>query len=133
LAILGYPDDPAHGIRTGSVSVFRRESNGAYNYVARLMASDRAEEQSFGPGPDISGRRIVAGSPGTQSVYVFELPSDLVEPTTTHDTFQDGNASDWTPLAGGNYTVAPSAGSLVQHRGQCCIVVEQHGSFQPEY
>jgi hypothetical protein len=112
IAVLGHPYDSSYGRFSGSVAVFERQVGGTYAYVARLLASDRAESHAFGIGATLSGRRVAALSPGTQTVYVFDLPPDLSSPATMHDTFQDGNASDWTPLPGGQFNVASSGGSL---------------------
>lgn len=113
LAVVGFQVDGAHGVGTGSASVFQRNTNGTYRYVAKLVASDRGPEQYFGNAVKVSGRRVVATNNGTQSAYVFELPTDLTQPATVQDTFQDGNASDWAPLAGSSFTVATTATSRV--------------------
>jgi hypothetical protein len=113
LAVLGYPVDLAHGPRSGSVSVFQRNSNGTYRYVAKLVASDRDPEHYFGFKAKINGRRAVVSAHGAGSAYVFDLPTDLNQPATVQDTFQDGNASDWTPLAGSSFTVATTSTSRV--------------------
>lgn len=113
LAVLGFPIDGAHGVRTGSASVFQRNTNGTYRYAAKLVASDRGPEQFFGSSVKVSGRRVVASNGGTRTAYVFDLPTDLTQPATVQDTFQDGNASDWAPLAGSSFTVATTATSRV--------------------
>lgn len=84
----------------GSVAVFQRNADNTFDYVARLIASDRQDLFSG----DVSGRRIA--SSGRGGIYVFDLPTDLSQPATVQDNFEDGNASDWTPLAGSSFSVA---------------------------
>jgi hypothetical protein len=102
-----------YGERTGSVSVFERNDDGTYRYAARLVASDRAAGQFFGVSAAMSGRRVATINGGTRSIYIFELPSSLAPPPTRQDNFEDGNASDWTPLAGSSFSVATAGTSRV--------------------
>jgi hypothetical protein len=113
LAIVGQYGDSTHGLNTGSVSVFERHADGTYSHVAKLVASDRGEDQGLGANIEISGRRVVASNWGTESVYVFELPLDFTEPAAMQDTFQDGSANDWTTLAGSAFVVATTSSSKV--------------------
>lgn len=112
-AIVGDQTDALHGVRTGSVSVFQRNSDGTFRYVARLMSSDRGREQALGHSVEISGARIVASSPATQSFYIFELPSNLTQPATINDTFEDGNYNGWQPISGSAFAVATTSASKV--------------------
>jgi hypothetical protein len=84
----------------GTPGVFQRNPDNTFRYVARLIASDR---QSLWAN-DVSGRRIA--SSGSEAVYIFDLPTDLTQPATVQDNFEDGNASDWTPLAGSSFSIA---------------------------
>lgn len=84
----------------GSPAVFQRSADNTFRYVARLFASDRQGLWSS----DVSGRRIATS--GVGAVYIFDLPTDLTQPGTVQDGFEDGNASDWTPLAGSSFGVA---------------------------
>ncbi|HEY0682101.1 MAG TPA: hypothetical protein VGD45_07220 [Steroidobacter sp.] len=113
LAIVSQADDNAYGTRSGSISVFQRNTNGSFRYIAKLLASDRGPEQGFGFGAEISGRRVVATNLGTRAAYVFELPTDLTQPAAMQDNFEDGNAADWTPQAGGLFSVATTTTSRV--------------------
>lgn len=113
LAVIAEPSDPMHGERTGSVSVFERNDDGTYRYAARLVASDRAAGQFFGVSAAMSGRRVATINGYTRSIYIYELPSSLVPPPTRQDNFEDGNASDWTPLAGSSFSVATAGTSRV--------------------
>lgn len=113
LAIVSQPDDNAYGVRSGSVSVFQRNTDGTFRYVAKLLASDRGEEQALGFTAEISGRRVVASNIGKRAAYVFELPTSLTQPATMQDNFEDGNAADWTPQAGSLYSVATTTTSRV--------------------
>jgi hypothetical protein len=106
LAVVGYPLDGTYGHFSGSASVFQRNADNAYRYVARLFASDRRAEQQFGVA-DVSGRRVAVA--GADAVYVYDLPTTFAQPPTLQDGFEDGNASDWTPQAGSSFSVATSA------------------------
>lgn len=105
LVALGAPLDGTYGERSGSVAVYQRNADNTFDYVARLVASNRRADHAFG-NSDISGRRIAVGGQG--AVYVFDLPTDLTQPATVQDGFEDGNASDWLPLAGSSFSVATS-------------------------
>ena len=111
LAIISHTGDNTYGSSSGSVSVFQRNSNGTFRYVAKLLASDRDENQGLGGTAEISGRRVVASNFGTRAVYVFDLPTDLSQPAAVQDNFEDGNAADWTPQAGGMFSVVATATS----------------------
>ncbi len=113
LALFPYPMDRLHGRYTGSVSIFEREGGGTYRHVAKLLASDRGADQYFGTFSAISGRRVAIGALSTQSVYIYDVPPGLTQPATVQDTFEDGNASDWSPLAGSSFTVATTPASRV--------------------
>lgn len=113
LALVTEPSDPLYGERTGSVSVFERDDDGSYRYAARLMASDREPFQYFGALAEISGRRVAALNGATRSIHIYELPSSLAAPATRQDNFEDGNASDWTPVAGSSFSVVTAGGSRV--------------------
>jgi hypothetical protein len=90
-------------------AVFSRNADGTFDYVARLLPSDGFVPQR----PKVSGRRIVGVNATARAVYVFELPSDLTQPPTALDDFEDGSASDWTPIAGSSFTVVATAASRV--------------------
>jgi hypothetical protein len=113
LAILTHPYDRLHGAFTGSVGVFQRNADGTYRHFAKLLASDRDDDHYFGFSADVSGRRVAAGSFRTQSVYIYDLPTTLTQPVTVQDSFEDGNASDWTPLAGSSFAVATTSTSRI--------------------
>jgi hypothetical protein len=109
LAVLSSSSDSTYGKNSGSLAVFARNPDNTFRYVARLFASDRGPGQLLRDG-DISGRRVAARS--ATAIYVFDLPADLTQPATVQDGFEDGNASDWTPLAGSSFSVV-TAGSHV--------------------
>ncbi|MBL8270999.1 MAG: hypothetical protein JNL55_31650, partial [Steroidobacter sp.] len=115
LAIVSQPEDDllGTGVHTGSISVFQRNTNGTFRYVAKLVPSDRDEALSFGYAAEISGRRVVTRNIQAKSVYIYDLPTDLTVPATLQDNFEDGNAADWTPQAGSLYSVATTASSRV--------------------
>jgi hypothetical protein len=103
LLIVGYPDDGLRGTKAGSVVVFRRAADGGFEQVARLLASDARDGTSLGDQIEVSGRSVIAS--GNNAAYIFNLPTDFTQPERRHDDFQDGNAADWTPMAGSNFAV----------------------------
>jgi hypothetical protein len=105
LAITLQPQDRLHGRYTGSLGLFERNADGTYRYAGRLAASDGMAGDLFGlRGADISERRVAAL--GSNAVYVFDLPTTIEQRPTIQDTFEDGDARDWTPTPGSNFTVA---------------------------
>jgi hypothetical protein len=113
LAMLTQPIDRLHGQYSGSISLFERDGQGSYRSAAKLLASDRGPDQYFGNWADLNGRQVAVGVPSTHSVYVYDLPPSFEQPATMQDTFEDGNASDWNPIAGSSFTVATTATSRV--------------------
>ena len=112
-AIVSQPDDDVYSTRSGSVSVFQRNSNGTFRYVAKLIGSDGGVDFGLGFTAEISGRRIAVANIANRAVYVFELPTSLTPPATMQDNFEDGNAADWTPQAGSMFSVATTTTSRV--------------------
>jgi hypothetical protein len=117
LAVMPAPSDSLHGRATGSVGIFERNADGTYRYAARLVASDRGADHAFGEQAEISGRRVVVrhheGSSANGAAYIYELPSTLTQPSPMQDNFEDGNASDWAPVAGSTFVVATTGTSRV--------------------
>jgi len=113
LAVQGVPNDSARGRNAGAVAVFQRNADGTLRHVAKLVASDGKQDQFFGSGSQVSGRRIVARNVLNRTAYVFELPTSLTQPATVQDDFEDGNFSTWSTLAGSTFSVATAAGSKV--------------------
>jgi hypothetical protein len=109
LAVLGAPGDRTYGIGSGSAAVFQRNADNSFRYVARLFASDRRPGHVFG-GSDVSGRRVAVTA--DSAVYIFDLPATLTQTATKQDSFEDGNASDWTPQAGSSFSVATSGSRI---------------------
>jgi PGF-pre-PGF domain-containing protein len=88
----------------GAACVFSRQSDGAWNQVAKLTASERSDGDQFGQSVSIDGDVIVVGAVGDDDVadeagaaYVFEQPtagwSDMNESRKL--TATDGGANDW--------------------------------------
>jgi hypothetical protein len=103
LTPVGYPLDPLRGDSSGSVAVFRRNSSGGFDYVAKLLASDATSNTRLGTDVEISGRRIAVAS--NDAIYVYDLPATLDQPAIVQDNFEDGNASEWATLAGSSFSV----------------------------
>ena len=74
-AVVGaYADDTAAFINHGSAYVFERNSNGVWQQVARLEASDKASNDLFGYASAINGNLIVVGAHNKAAVgaaYIF--------------------------------------------------------------
>jgi hypothetical protein len=113
LAIASQMRDSTYQESLGSASVFERNTDGTYRYAAKLIPSNKPGLGGFFTASDIDDRRVVAGCADTANAYVFDLPATLTNATTMQDDFQDGNASDWTPVAGGSFTVATTGASRV--------------------
>lgn len=113
LAMLTQPIDSSHGQYSGSISIFERDAQGTYHYAAKLLASDRGPDHYFGNWADLNGRQVAVGVRSTQSVYIYDLPPSFEQAATVQDTFEDGNAGDWNPLAGSSFTVATTSTSRV--------------------
>ena len=92
-----------------SISVFTTTDNRHFTYAARLTTKDRTQGTLFRS--DISNRTVAASR--NNSIYIFELPADLSVPAIRQDDFEDGNASDWTPIAGSGFTVVSNGTSRV--------------------
>ena len=92
----------------GAVGVFRRSAPGEWEYLAKLVPSRGQLTQRVA---DSSGNRVVAQ--GTDAAYVWDLPTDFSQPALRQDDFQDGNAADWLPQAGGDFAVVTGTQSLV--------------------
>lgn len=114
LLIAGFPVDPHRG---GSVSVFEETSLGEYQEVAKLVASDSTSQspqflgQEVAAHVDDSFARIVASS--SSGLYVFDLDTWGVTPAPLQEHFEQGNAANWTPIAGSSFSVVTSGGSKV--------------------
>jgi hypothetical protein len=108
---VGFAND---GHRRGSVSVFRANSSGQYDEVAKLVASS-LENQSLGSKVDAwidgSFSRVVATGP--TAVHVFDLNQLGTTPAPTQEDFEQGNAANWVPIAGSSFSVVTDSGSQV--------------------
>jgi|HigsolmetaAR203D_1030402.scaffolds.fasta_scaffold01018_17 Uncharacterized protein conserved in bacteria len=106
--------DPHRG---GSARVFERTASGAYEQVARLLRSDSTSV----PGLTTSGavaidaegafaRVVVAGH---DALYVYDLDALGTTSAPLEETFEQGNAANWTPMAGSSFSVVTSGESKV--------------------
>lgn len=83
-ALVGAPfDDDGISSNEGSAYVFERQSDGTWNQVAKLTATDAAAEDEFGRSVALSGDRALIGAPShdagssnTGAAYVFDRQSD---------------------------------------------------------
>lgn len=126
LVVAAFPNDPHRG---GSVAVFQEISTGEYEQVARLVGSDSGSQQLF-LGLDVdayvdgSSARIVAAS--SDGVYVFDLDEWGTTPAPLQENFEQGNAANWTPMAGSSFSVVASGASQVYRQSS---VAGDAGSF----
>lgn len=97
----------------GALDVFRKNSDGTTTQTARLLASDAHFGMMLGTHVAISGQRVAATTYDPESVYVFEVPSDLSQPALMQENFQVGNAGNWTPIAGSSFSVVSTGRSRV--------------------
>jgi len=95
-AVIGARDVDAGAVNTGAAYVFEREGD-SWVETARLVASDRAADDSFGEVVAIDGDRIAVGArdvaQGTGAAYVFEwTPAGWIEAARL--SASDGIAGD---------------------------------------
>jgi hypothetical protein len=110
LIAIGHPIDPQR-LGSGSVEVQRRNADGTFTEIARLLGSDAQYLDLLGTYVQIDGRTIAAAA--RKAVYFFDLPTDLSLPPRIHETFNSGNAANWTTNAGSNFSVVTSGPSRV--------------------
>lgn len=115
LIAITHPSDGQRGDFAGSVEIQRRNSDGTFTEVARLLASDAAPMQLLGRHVQIDGRTVAVAttSESNNAVYFFDLPTDLSLPPRIHDNFNTGNAPNWTPQAGSSFSVVTAGPSRV--------------------
>ncbi|WP_129648084.1 hypothetical protein [Peristeroidobacter agariperforans] len=65
---------------------------------------------------DLSGRTVAAS--GNDTILIFDIPSDLSQPSIVQDNFQDGNANGWQPFPLSSWTVASSGAARVYRQSQ---------------
>lgn len=111
LIAAAYPEDRYRAIFAGAIAVYRRNNDGTFREIARLVASDGAFVQNLGNQAQIDGRTVAAAA--NDGVYIFDLPTDLTQPAPIHDNFNSGNAANWTPQAGSSFSVVTSGPSRV--------------------
>lgn len=114
LLFAGYP----LGDRGGSVAVFKESTlSERFEQVARLVTSDGFNRNGL-LGSEVDGwvngtfARIVAAE-RERGLYVFDLNFWGMTPAPRQEDFEQGNAANWTPLAGSTFAVATSGGSKV--------------------
>jgi hypothetical protein len=111
LIAITHPNDPQRADFAGSVEIQRRNTDGTFTEVARLLASDAQPMQFLGYNVAIHGRTVAAAS--EDAVYFFDLPTDLSQPPRIHDNLNSGNAANWTPQAGSSFSVVTAGPSRV--------------------
>ncbi|MFN7755749.1 MAG: hypothetical protein ACK5O9_07940 [Holosporales bacterium] len=103
IAVVGAPWDSERAYRAGSVYVYRRAKDGAWNVVAKIFAPNPQSRAFFGSAVAIDDNAIVVGAPGvskdanisTGAAYVFRIQDDgSVVPETTLQRI-DARAGDF--------------------------------------
>jgi hypothetical protein len=103
--------DPSRGLDAGSIAIFSTSDYRNFTYSAKLVTSE-ALPNALGSDIEIyDDRSVVASANG--AAYVFQVPEDLSQPAVLTDNFEDGNASDWTPIAGSGFTVVSNGSTFV--------------------
>ncbi|MCH7977253.1 MAG: T9SS type A sorting domain-containing protein, partial [Bacteroidetes bacterium] len=100
-ALVGAAYDGDLGSLSGSAYVFEQQQDGTWIEVAKLTASDGAENHYLGRSVSlVAGTRALVGAPGdgvidfNGSVYVYERQEDGTWLETTKLTASDGTAKD---------------------------------------
>jgi hypothetical protein len=92
------------------VSVFQGDANNNYTEVVRLLTPGSAVRVSS---VDLSGRRVVTNDLDQPKAYVFEVPTTFTQPAMIQETFQTGNAPNWTPWAASTWSLTSTPASRV--------------------
>jgi hypothetical protein len=118
--VVGAYFDDDNGFNSGSAYVFERDEGGADNWgqVAKLTASDGAQEDEFGTAVSISGDTVVVGASWDDdngdysgSVYLFE-----------RDEGGPGNWGQVTKLSASDGDAGDRFGSSVASGGELMVV-----------
>jgi hypothetical protein len=112
LLFAAFANDPH---RRGSVGVFRINSSGQYEEVAKLVSSTLQQNRSFGVYMDawVDGSSVRVAAGGPDGVHVFDLNQLGTTLAPAQEDFELGSSSNWTPLAGSSFSVVASGGSKV--------------------
>ncbi len=103
IAVGAYADDEdengANTIpSTGSAYIFERDSNGTWNEVQKIVASDRAQGDFFGWSISLDGNHLLVGSNQdnnfTGAAYVFEKDGNAIWNEIQKLTASNGEAGD---------------------------------------
>ncbi len=99
--VIGVPSKDSNGSNSGSVYVFKRNSDTNTTQIAQLTAANAGTGDNFGASVAIDGDYIVVGAPyedsnGTSSgsVYVFKRNSDTNITQIAHLTADDADSGD---------------------------------------
>ena len=96
----------------GVINVFAKASNGFYDHVATLVASNGASLGDFA----ISGRNVIARC-GDEACY-FELPASLAQPARVQETFPGSTPTGWTLSSGSQFSIVQSGASRVLRQAE---------------
>jgi hypothetical protein len=100
-ALIGAPGTDEAGFGSGAAYLFKRDSTGAWQQIARLAASDAGALDEFGAAVSLFGDRALIGAfadedlgPVSGSAYVFECSAAGTWSQTAKLHASDGDAND---------------------------------------
>jgi hypothetical protein len=97
----------------GVINVFAKATNGFYDHVATLVASNGASLGDFA----ISGRNVIARCGDGEACY-FELPESLRQPARVQETFPGSTPTGWTLSSGSQFSIVQSGASRVLRQAE---------------
>ena len=74
--VVGAYGDDGKGYNSGSAYIFEKNSNGDWNQIQKIRASDGTKGDQFGYSVSIYENTIVVGAYGDSSAYIFEKDSN---------------------------------------------------------
>ena len=121
-AVVGapYEDHDSSGINyksnAGSVYVFKKDGNGIWSQVSKLVASDRASDDEFGTSVDIHDSTVVIGAPedgSSGSAYIFKVDNGVWTQEQKINTSSSGHFGDAVDLHNNKIVVGAPLYSVV--------------------
>jgi hypothetical protein len=95
---------------SGGLGVYRPQPDGSFEHLANLVGGPNFYPSLlFATG----NRVIVLGEDFGNVPYEFELPASFAVPPMVQDDFESGGASQWTPVAGSQFSIASNGTTQV--------------------
>jgi hypothetical protein len=111
--IVGAAFEDTGGDKAGAAYIFERDSNGVWNEVTKLQASDKDTRDYFGNSVSISGNKAIVGAPeedtggvNAGAAYIFERDSSGLWTEVTKLQASDKDARDYF---GGSVSISGNA------------------------